>query len=68
MKKISFAFAIMLILCNPVVSSAYTIGGAYATLVSCNWGQFGYQHGYLGTYNVNGQLYTVFFGNNYCQY
>ena len=48
-------------------SNAYTIGGAYAQLISCTWGQYGYQYGNLGTYNVNGQTYTVFFGNSYCQ-
>lgn len=47
-------------------SQAHTIGGAYASLVSCTWGQFGYQYGYLGTYNVNGQMITQFFGSSYC--
>jgi len=47
---------------------AYMIGGAYATLVSCDWGQYGYQHGYIGTYKANGQIYRMFFGSNYCQY
>ena len=47
---------------------AYNIGGAYAQLVSCDWGQYGYQYGNIGTYNVNGAYYQVFFGNGYCQY
>ena len=48
---------------------AYNIGGAYASLLSCNWGQYGYEHGYIGTYRtINGQIYTVFFGSNYCQH
>ena len=47
---------------------AYTIGGAYASLESCEWGQFGYEYGYIGTYKANGQYYQVFFGGNYCEY
>ncbi len=49
-------------------ASAYTIGGAYANLVSCVWGQMGYEYGYIGTYDVNGKLYEVFFGSGYCKY
>jgi hypothetical protein len=49
-------------------SQAYTIGGAYASLLSCDWGQYGYEYGNIGTYKVNGQIYTVFFGSNYCKY
>ena len=48
--------------------SAYNIGGAYAQLVKCEWGQYGYQYGYIGTYNVNGKYYQVFFGNSNCQH
>ena len=51
----------------PVVS-AYTIGGAYASLISCSWGQYGYQYGNIGTYNVNGKIYQVFFGSSSCEY
>jgi hypothetical protein len=47
---------------------AYTIGGAYASQVSCTWGQFGNQYGYIGTYSVNGQMISQFFGNTYCPY
>jgi len=47
---------------------AYTIGGAYATLISCDWGQYGYEYGNIGTYNVNGKIYQIYFGNNSCQY
>ena len=50
------------------VGHAYNIGGAYAHLVSCEWGQYGYEYGYIGTYEVNGQYYKVFFGSNYCEY
>lgn len=54
------------ILTSITSANAYTIGGAYASLVSCTWGQHGYEYGNIGTYNVNGKLYTVFFGNSYC--
>jgi len=46
---------------------AYSIGGAYATLISCTWGQYGNQSGNIGTYRVNGQIFTVFFGSSWCQ-
>jgi len=64
MKKL--LVAIMLIIGLSVSANAYTIGGAYASLQSCTWGQYGYEYGNIGTYNVNGELYQVFFGNNYC--
>ena len=51
-----------------VSSQAYTIGGAYASLISCEWGQYGYQYGNIGTYNVNGKTYQIFFGSSYCEY
>ena len=66
MKNILFGI-LLFISCSSYVH-AYTIGGAYASLVNCKWGQYGYQYGYIGTYNVNGQHYQVFFGNSYCQH
>ena len=62
---ISFILSSLLLL---TAAQAYTIGGAYASLVSCDWGQYGYEYGYIGTYEVNGQYYRVFFGSNYCAY
>lgn len=59
---------IMFIFITLTSAQAYMIGGAYASLVSCTWGQYGYQYGNIGTYNVNGQIYQIFFGSNYCQY
>ena len=58
----SLVFALMTL----GVTHAYTIGGAYAQLVSCTWGQYGYQYGNIGTYNVNGKMYEIFFGSQYC--
>ena len=51
-------------------SYAYDIGGAFATLESCKWGQYGYEYGYIGTYKIAGQSqrYQVFFGDSYCEY
>lgn len=49
-------------------AQAHTIGGAYASQISCTWGQLGYQHGYIGTYNVNGQIISQFFGSTYCPF
>lgn len=66
MKKIIYGLLLSLIM--SISAQAYTVGGAYASLVSCDWGQYGYEHGYIGTYNVNGKMYQIFFGNNYCQY
>lgn len=60
-------FALSLSLGVPAVE-AHTIGGAYAQLLSCKWGQYGYQYGYVGTYKVNGQIISQFFGNTYCPY
>jgi hypothetical protein len=51
-----------------VSMQAYTIGGAYASLISCDWGQYGYEYGNIGTYRVNGKIYQIFFGSNSCQY
>lgn len=58
---------VLLILLLSISAHAYTIGGAYASLVSCTWSQHGYNHGNIGTYNVNGQMYKIFFGSGYCQ-
>jgi len=49
-------------------AQAYTIGGAYASLQNCSYGEYGYEYGNIGTYNVNGKIYQVFFGSNYCEY
>lgn len=66
-KKLFVAIAtIMLCACG---ANAYTIGGMYVRLVDCSWGQYGYKHGYMGTYkDSNDKFYQVFFGSNYCQY
>jgi hypothetical protein len=67
MKKSYLKFALLVaVFLSSTNLYAYTIGGAYASLISCQWGQYGYQYGNIGTYNVNGQIYTQFFGNQYC--
>ena len=62
MKKIfiTLVFAIGL----ATSTQAYTIGGAYASLLSYDWGEYGN----IGTYEVNGQIYRIFFGDSYCEY
>ena len=45
---------------------AHEIGGAYARLIKCEWGQYGYEYGNIGTYEVNNQIIKEFFGSNYC--
>ena len=64
MKKLLIAITLLL----STQAQSYTIGGAYASLVSCDYGQWGYQYGYIGTYRANGQMYQVFFGSSYCRY
>ena len=64
MKKLLIAITLLL----STQTQAYTIGGAYASLVSCDYGQWGYKYGYIGTYEANGQMYQVFFGSSYCRY
>ena len=67
MKKLLLAAAFATVAAGS--ASAYFIGGEYATLLSCNWGQYGYQHGWIGTYQTgSGGIYNIFFGSNYCQY
>ena len=67
MKKLIMAAAIVAF--SATAASAYYIGGQYATLISCDWGKWGYQYGYIATYKTtSGDIYRVFSGNNYCQY
>jgi hypothetical protein len=64
--KLVMLITIATLLSVALSANAYTIGGAYAQLVSCDYGQYGNEYGYLGTYEVNGRYYQVFFGSNYC--
>ena len=64
MKKVIFTILIALSL----NAHSSNIGGAYAQLLSCDYGQYGYEYGNIGTYKVNGKIYQVFFGSSYCQY
>jgi hypothetical protein len=66
--KLVMLIASAMLLSATLSARAYTIGGAYAQLVSCEYGQYGYEYGYIGTYEVNGRYYEVFFGSNYCAY
>ncbi len=53
MKKIILGLFALLMVSLSV--QAYEIGGAYARLLSCNWGQYGYEYGYIGTYRCKWQ-------------
>jgi hypothetical protein len=64
----NYVFMLVALFAISGTAQAYTIGGAYARLISCTWGQYGYQYGNIGTYDVNGEMYQIFFGNSYCQY
>lgn len=66
MKSIALAVSMFVALTSQAMS--YTIGDAYAHLISCDWGQWGYEYGYIGTYKVNQQVYRVFFGSTYCEF
>ena len=51
-------------------ASAYTINGKYARLISCDygWSYVRGESGYTGTYEVMGEIWTVYFGSSYCRY
>ena len=69
MRNLLSAFLVSSMLIFPVGASAYTIGGMYVSLVSCDWGQYGYEYGYIGIYEGNdGQTFQQFFGDSYCEY
>ncbi|WP_198305879.1 hypothetical protein [Arcobacter vandammei] len=74
MKKTKHILLILSIFILTLCSSAnaYMIGGAYANLEKFDWGQFGYEYGYIGTYKVgfgtSAKYYQIYFGQNYCQY
>lgn len=65
MKKILTLITLMFLSASPNIY-AHMIGGAYARLIKCEWGQYGYEYGNIGTYEVNGQTIKQFFGSNYC--
>ncbi len=64
--------AILFIIGTYLSANAYMIGGAYATLEKCEWGQYGYEYGNIGTYKIgfgaSAKYYQIYFGQNYCQY
>lgn len=62
----AIAFSILMV--TSFSAFSYDIGGAYAKLLSCKFGKWGYDYGYIGTYQMQGDIFQVYFGNNYCQY
>ncbi len=59
-----------LVMISGSAASAYTINGQYASLISCDFGYSSVRQesGYTGTYEVMGEIWTVYFGSSYCQY
>lgn len=53
-----------------VPAAAYQINGQYARLISCEFAfsPVRQESGYTGTYEVLGEIWTVYFGQNYCEY
>ena len=50
--------------------AAYMIHGKYARLISCDygWSSVRGESGYTGTYEVQGEIWTIYFGSSYCSY
>lgn len=63
-------FAVVLLIIGTASASAYTINGKYARLISCDfgWSSVRGESGYTGTYEVMGEVWTVYFGSSYCKY
>ena len=66
MKKI--LLSIIITLSTVSAAQAYQINGWYASLVSCDYAYSSVrgESGYTGTYLVNGEYWTVYFGSSYC--
>ena len=52
------------------ISFSHTINGQYAQLINC---KFAYssvrgESGYTGTYKVLNEIFSQYFGSNYCPY
>lgn len=64
MKKI-----LTLMIALSIYMNAYTIHGEYFTLDRCEYTKMGYDYGYVGTYSNNsGEVYKIFFGDDFCEY
>jgi len=61
---------ISILFMNAATAYAYTIHGKYASLISCDygWSAVRGESGYTGTYDVMGEIWTVYFGSSYCKY
>ena len=68
MKTIAYVVAALFALAGP--ADAYEINGFYARLVTCNY-EFSAvrgESGYTGIYEAMGELFSIYFGPNYCEY
>lgn len=61
-------FSIFFVFAGSGSIMAYSINGKYARLISCDWGWSSVrgESGYTGIYEVYGELWSVYFGPNYC--
>lgn len=65
-----FILGVAIIFSTISPASAYQIYGKYAALISCDygWSAVRGENGYTGTYDVQGEYWTVYFGSSYCKY
>lgn len=69
MKKLLDTLLLTALLVTVTHAHAYMINGVSARLLSCEWGPYGNEYGYLGTYEaISGNRYTIYFGVNYCEH
>ena len=71
LKSIKFiSIVVCLVIGNALTANAFTINGQYASLISCDYGYSAVrgESGYTGTYDVLGEIWTVYFGDSFCEY
>jgi hypothetical protein len=53
---------------TPSLSFSHTINGVYARLISCDFAYSSVrgESGYTGTYEARGEIFTQYFGSQYC--
>tara|TARA_Y100000741_G_scaffold357904_1_gene336326 strand:- start:213 stop:446 length:234 start_codon:yes stop_codon:yes gene_type:complete len=63
-----YLFAVIVTIFTPNLVFSHTINGYYARLINCDYSysQVRGESGYTGTYEVMGEIYTQYFGSQYC--
>ena len=66
--KIITVASVIMLGCT-IAARAYQINGKYARLISCDfgWSAVRGESGYTGTYEVFGEIWTIYFGSSYCE-